>query len=67
MPYTKKAIPGTAQFYQLAADLPENEKIHAQVQFRHDLLESKKKLITRMSLIDFKVLKSCQDWMPTIN
>ena len=43
MPYKKKAIPGTVQFNKLAAELPEKrEKIKAQVQFRHDLLESQK-------------------------
>ena len=41
MPYKKKAIPGTVQFNKLAAELPETRKnIKAQVQFRHDLLES---------------------------
>ena len=65
MPYKKKAIPRTVQFIKLAADLLEKMTIHAQVQFRHDLLESQKNLITRMSLIDFKVLRNCQDWMPT--
>ena len=44
MAYKKKqAIPGTVQFNKLAAELPgEREKIKAQVQFRHDLLESQK-------------------------
>ena len=44
MPYKKKqAIPGTVQFNKLIAELPEKrEKIKAQVQFRHDLLESQK-------------------------
>ena len=45
MPYKKKAIPGTAQFNKLIAELPEKrEKIKAQVQFRHDLLESQKRI-----------------------
>ena len=46
MPYKKKqAIPGTVQFNKLIAELPEQrEKIKAQVQFRHDLLESQKRV-----------------------
>ena len=40
----KKAIPGTVQFNKLIAELPEKrEKIKAQVQFRHDILESQKR------------------------
>ena len=59
MPYKKKATPGTVQFNKLAAELPEKrENIKAQVQFRHDLLESQKMLITRMSLIGYKVLRN---------
>ena len=45
MPYKKKATPGTAQFNKLAAELPEQkDKIKAQVQFRHDLLESQQRV-----------------------
>ena len=45
MPYKKEATPGTAQFNKLAAEIPEKqEKIKAQVQFRHDLLESQKRV-----------------------
>jgi len=46
MPYKKKqAIPGSIQFNKLIAELPEKrEKIKAQVQFRHDLLESQKRV-----------------------
>ena len=46
MAYKKKqAIPGSVQFNKLAAELPEKrEKIKAQVQFRHDLLESQKRV-----------------------
>jgi len=45
MTYKKKAIPGTLQFNKLAAELPEKrEKIKAHVQFRHDLLESQKRV-----------------------
>ena len=45
MPYKKKATPGTVQFNKLIAELPEKrEKIKAQVQFRHDLLESQKRI-----------------------
>ena len=59
MPYKKKAIPGIVQLNKSAAGLPEKrEKIKAQVQFRHDLLESQKEIITRMGLIDFKVLRN---------
>ena len=45
MPYKKKAIPGTVQLNKLIAELPEKqENIKAQVQFRHDLLESQKRI-----------------------
>ena len=45
MPYKKKANPGTVQFNKLIAELPEQrEKVQAQVQFRHDLLESQKRV-----------------------
>ena len=44
MPYKKKANPGTVQFDKLIAELPEKEKIKAQVQLRHDLLESQKRV-----------------------
>ena len=41
----RKATPGTVQFNKLIAELPEKrEKIKAQVQFRHDLLESQKRI-----------------------
>ena len=41
----KKAIPGTVQFNKLIAELPEkHEKIKAQVQFRHDIIESQKRV-----------------------
>ncbi len=41
----KKATPGSIQFNKLIAELPEKrEKIQAQVQFRHDLLESQKRV-----------------------
>ena len=44
MPY-KKANPGIVQFNKLIAELPEQrEKVKAQVQFRHDLLESQKRV-----------------------
>ena len=65
MPYKKKqAIHGTAQFNKLIAELQEKrENVKAQVQFRHDLLESQKRLITKTNSIDFKVLRNCLDWM----
>ena len=47
MPYKRKqATPGTVQFNKLIAELPEKkqENIKAQVQFRHDLLESQKRV-----------------------
>ena len=45
MPYKKKANPGTVQFNKLIAELLEKRKyIKAQVQFRHDLLESQKRV-----------------------
>ena len=41
----RKAIPGTVQFNKLIAELPEKrEKIKAQVQFRHDILVSQKRI-----------------------
>ena len=47
MQYKKKANPGTVRFNKLIAELPEQrEKVEAhaaQVQFRHDLLESQKR------------------------
>ena len=46
MPYKKKqAIPRTVQFNKIIAELPEQrEKVKAQVQFRHDLSESQKRV-----------------------
>ena len=45
MPYKKKAKHGTVQLNKLIAELPEQrEKVKAQVQFRHDLLESQKRV-----------------------
>ena len=46
MPNKKSlANPGSVQFNKLIAELPEKrEKIKAQVQFRHDLLESQKRV-----------------------
>ena len=45
MPYKKVAIPGTVQFDKLIVELPEKrENIKAQVQFRHDLLESQTRI-----------------------
>ena len=45
MTYKKKAIPGTGQFNKPISELPEKqETIKAQVQFRHDLSESQKRI-----------------------
>ncbi len=45
MPYKKQATPGTVQYNKLIAELPEKrEKIKAQVQYRHELLESQKRV-----------------------
>ena len=46
MPYKKKqTIPGTDQYNKLISELPEKrDKIKTQVQFRHDLLESQKRV-----------------------
>ena len=46
MPYKKKqGIPGTVQFNKSIAELPEKrEKIKSQIEFRHDLLESQKRV-----------------------
>ena len=44
MTYKKKAIPGNVHFNKLISELPEKqENIKAQVQCRHDLLESQKR------------------------
>jgi len=41
----KQATPGTDQFNKLISELPEKrEKIKANIQFRHDLLESQKRV-----------------------
>ena len=41
----KQATPGSVQFNKLISENPEKrEKIKAQVQFRHDLLESQKRV-----------------------
>ena len=40
----KKATPGTVQFNKWISELPEKQKIKAQVQFRHDLLEPQKRI-----------------------
>ena len=66
MSQKKKATPGTVQLNKLIAALPEKrEKIKTQIEFRHDLLESQKELITRTNSIDFKVLKNYQGWVTT--
>ena len=45
MPYKKKATPGTVQFNKLTAGLLEKrEKVRAQVELRHDILESQKRV-----------------------
>ena len=43
MAYKKTALPGSIQFNKLIDELPQ-QKIKAQVQFRHDLLESQKRV-----------------------
>ena len=66
MPYKKKANPGTAQFNELIAELPEQrEKIKAQVQFRHDLIESQKRVNYKNEFDRLQGAKNCQGWMPT--
>ena len=41
----KQSTPGTVQFNKLIAELPEKrEKIKAQIEFRHDLLETQKRV-----------------------
>ena len=41
----KQATPGTVQYNKLIAELPaKREKIKAQIQFRHELLESQKRV-----------------------
>ena len=41
----KQANPGTVQFNKLISELPEKrEKIKAQIEFRHELLESQKRV-----------------------
>ena len=64
----KQANPGTVQFNKLISELPEKrEKIKAQIEFRHELLESQNELITKANSIGYRVLKDCQDWMPMQN
>ena len=68
MPYKKKANPGTVQFNKPIAELPEQrEKIKAQVQFRHDLLESQKQVNYKNEFDRLQGDKNYQDWMPTQN
>ena len=45
MPYKKKATPGTVQFHQLIAELPDKrDNIKAPDKFRNDILESQKRV-----------------------
>ena len=44
MQYKKKATPGTVQYNKLIAELPEKGKIKAQIEFRHELIESQKRI-----------------------
>ena len=46
MPYKKKQpIPGSIQFNELIAELPEKrEKIKAQIEFRNSIIESQKRI-----------------------
>ena len=45
MPNKKKVTPGTVQYNKLIAELPEKrEKIKAEIEFRHELLESQKRV-----------------------
>ena len=45
MPNKKKVTPGTIQYNKLIAELPEKrEKIKAQIEFRHELIESQKRI-----------------------
>ena len=45
MPYKKKATPGSIKFNKSIAELHESrKKIKAQIEFRHDLLESQKRV-----------------------
>ena len=56
----KELNPTSIQTNKFIAGKPEKEKIKAQVQFRHDLLESQK-TITRMNLIDYRGVRKYQD------
>ena len=40
----KKVIPGTVQYNKLIAEILEKGKIKAQIEFRHELLESQKRV-----------------------
>ena len=41
----KKVTPGTVQYNKLIAEIPEKrEKIKAQIEFRHELIESQKRI-----------------------
>ena len=45
MPNKKKVTPGTVQYNKLIAELPaKRENIKAQIEFRHELLESQKRV-----------------------
>ena len=62
MAIKKKLNPTSIQTNKFIAESPEKrKKIRAQVEFRHDLLESQNGLITRTNLIDYKVLRNYQD------
>ena len=68
MPYKRKqAIPGTVQFNKSTAELPDKiQNIKAQVQFRHDLLESQKRVNYKSEFdrLQGAKIKDYQDWMP---
>ena len=62
MAVIKKLNPTSIQTNKLIAELPEKrEKIRAQVEFRHDLLESQKRVNYKMNLIDYMGLRNYQD------
>ena len=61
----RKTIPGTVQFNKVTAELHEKrENIKAQVQFRHDLLESQRGNY-KSEFDRLQGAKNCQGWMPT--
>ena len=60
MAYKEKATPGTVHFKKRIFELPEKqENIKAQDQFRHDLLESQKRVNYKNEFDRLQSAKNC--------